>query len=490
MKSSVEALEGNKVKLSVEVEPEEFATELNLAFKKVQAQVKLPGFRKGKVPRQVIEARLGKDYTHDTALDAALPKYYYRAMLDCDVDAISKPQVKVTSTPEAESVTFEAVVEVRPEIPLEGYDSLKIEVPSLEPTPEELNQLLEQFGTLETVSRPAAENDHIKLDLRATYNGEVFSPFDASDYTYKLGSGATGLPDLDKTLTGSQAGQIFELNAPHPEDEAVSTTRYVRVKVLVKEILENKLPELTDEFAQQVSEFDTAAELRQDFSDKLKERRIQQAGFEFQRKLEEALLELVDVEVPDALIQQMSRNALSQLANRLQEMNINLAQYLEITRQSQGDLMEDIRITGERRAKVDLALRAVVRQENLAMADEAVEKEFQTMLGLTTSENDLDAGNLDESNPDSGNPDSGNPTSTNPASSNQASTATASSNTLAGLEADEKREQLKMIRTEFLNRDAFRLIGKQTQIVDTEGNEIGYEELFGNEESQEADLPA
>lgn len=444
MKSTVENLEGNKVKLSVEVDSAEFADDLDIMFKQLARELKLPGFRKGKAPRSVIEARLGKEYTRRRTLEESLPKYCSQAIVEHQVDAIAAPEVDIKSEIEDDSVAFDMVVEVRPEVSVAGYGSLRVEVPDPAPTEEEIAAELDRFrahfGTLEQVARPAIEKDRVTVDLRATYNGETFEPFEASDYVYEVGSGTTGFEDFDKNLMGSQAGQIFDLNVPHPEAEGA----FIRIKTLVKDVQENKLPALTDEFAAESSEFDTAEELRADFTEKLAASKREQVARLFGQNIEDALVQLVDEPLPDALIGQATQEAVRRFLLQMQSIGLDLERYLKATGQTQEAFAESMKTQGEQQAKLDVALRAVAAAEEIAVSDEELHEMFDK-----AAEAAAEGGKDSE----------------------------------AAGEAEAARERppvehLSGLRTEMMKREAFLLVSRQAEIVDAEGNSIAYEDLF------------
>lgn len=448
MKSTVENLEGNKVRLSVEVDSAEFAGDLDIMFKQLAKELKLPGFRKGKAPRSVIEARLGKEYTRRRTLEEALPRYCSQAILENQVDAIGVPEVDIKSEIEDDSVAFDMVVEVRPEVQVAGYGSLRVEVPNPVPTEGEIAVELDRFrghfGTLEQVARPAIEKDRVTVDLRATYNGETFEPFEASDYVYEVGSGTTGFEDFDENLMGSQAGQIFDLNVPHPEVEGA----FIRIKTLVKDVQENKLPPLTDEFASESSEFDTAEELRADFTEKLAASKREQVARLFGQNIEDALVQLVDEPLPDALIGQATQEAVRRFMLQMQSIGLDLERYLEVTGQTQEAFAESMKTQGEKQAKLDVALRAVAAAEEISVSDE----ELYEML-------------------------------------DKAAEAAAESGKDSEAEGETERERppvehLSGLRTEMMKREAFLLVSKQAEIVDADGHQIAYEDLFpeGNDD--------
>lgn len=441
----------------MELEPEEFEADLSVMFDKLAREVKLPGFRKGKAPRRVLENRLGRDYTRTRAIEEALPKYYSEAVRSNRIDVIAEPKVELTSEVSAEVMTFEAVVEVRPEVQVAGYGSLRVEVPNPDPTEqelmEEINRFREHFGTLEVVNRPAQEKDRVSLNLNATYNGEPFPPFESDDYTHVVGSNSTGFEDFDKHLTGSQTGHIFEFNTPHPQEEGA----LVRVKALVKEVQQNNLPELTDEFVEESSEFDSVDELKDEFSQQLTQAKRQHSARAFTQQAEDSLNLLVDEQLPEALISNMTQQAARNLLMSLQSVGMDLPKYLEATNQSAESFSETMRIQGEKMAKLDVALRAVAKAEGLEVSDDEVYEMYNSVLEQQKAQQQAasggGAGNVTDSENDS------------------------------ATDADKPpMENLEGLRVELLKRNALEWICRNAEIVDETGKALEYEQLFPESE--------
>ena len=375
MKTTVEPLEGNKVKLSVEVDEDEFETAINAAFKKIAREVRIPGFRPGKAPRRILEARLGKDVARGQALQDSLPEYYAQAVREHDVDAIAAPDIDITDGEEDGKVAFDAVVEIRPTVSVGGYDSLRVTIPSPIPSNEELDEQLQrlrsQFGELETVDRPIVSDDYATIDIAGSQDGEPLEGLTADDYLYQVGSGAL-VAELDEQLAGTKPGDIVEFDAPHPSDEEASPLHF---RVLVKEVKERRLPDLDDEFAGEASEFDTLDELKADLENRLRQVKQMRAQMALREKVGEALADLVVDDIPDALVNSEMQERLNDLALRLQAQGLSLEQWLAGTGRSQEDLIGELRDTATTSAKVDLALRAVAEAEQIEATDEDLDQE-------------------------------------------------------------------------------------------------------------------
>ena len=385
----MEALEGNRVKVSVDIEAEEFEEKLDEAFRKLARQVRLPGFRPGKAPRKVLEARLGPQAARGEALNDAVPEYYAQAVVDHDVDVIAPPDIDITSGTEEGPVSFDAVVEVRPLITITGYDQLKAEVPSPEPTDEEISQqvdqLRKQFGELAPISRPAIDGDHVTMDIYGSYNGEEVEGLTVDGYAYEVGQGAV-VPEIDEQLRGSKTGDILEFNAEHPDPDEDGLLRF---RILVKDVQETVLPDFDDEFAQEASEFDTVDELRDDICENIARMKRANTLASLSSQVGEQLAELVTVDIPEALVDAEVQHRLRTLQMRLGSQGIEMDAYLEAIGQTPEDLVETMREPALQEAKADLALRAVAAAESIVATDEDVDLELATLaaqVGQTVEE--------------------------------------------------------------------------------------------------------
>lgn len=379
MKTSVETLEGNKVRLSVEVDEGEFEAALDSAFKRIAHEVKIPGFRPGRAPRKLLEARLGPGVAREEALREALPGYYADAVREHDVDVIAAPEIDVTDGEESGPVSFDAVVEVRPQITVSGYRGLEVEIPSPVPTEEQIDQRIErlrqQFGELETVGRPARDGDHVSVDIAGSLDGEPVDGLTADDYLYPLGSGGI-VPEMDLQLAGAKVGDIFEFDADHPDPDE---DRSLHFRVLVKEVKEKVLPEVDDEWAHEASEFETVHELRSDLTTQLRVALASQSAMAAQNNTAEALVALVDLEVPEALVKSEMQQQLQSLAMRLQAQGMDLDQYSAITGQEPEAMLDELREGATQSVKVDLALRSIADSEGIEVTEADLDAECERL---------------------------------------------------------------------------------------------------------------
>lgn len=379
MKTSVEPLEGNKVKVSVEVDETEFEREIDAAFRRIAHEVRIPGFRPGKAPRRILEARLGLDVGRDEALRHAIPDYYADAVREHDVDVIAQPEIDITSGEEGPGpVAFDAVVEIRPVVKVGGYDTLRVTIPGPEPTDADLDaqidRLRSQYAELEVVSRPAADGDQVTIDIKGTQGGEPVPGLTADDYLYPVGSGGV-VPELDDNLRGAKAGDILKFSAEHPDPEQDA----VEFQILVKEVKEPVLPTADDEWAAEASEFSTLDELRADLRRRASMIRKVQAQMALREKATEALGALVTDDLPEALIDSETQARLENLAMRLQAQGLDLETYLSGSGQSPEELLAELREQATSAVRVDLALRAVADAEDVSVSDEEVDAEIAEM---------------------------------------------------------------------------------------------------------------
>jgi trigger factor len=379
MRATTEPLEGNLVRLSVEIDEPEFDRALVGVVKTLASQVRVPGFRPGKVPRKVLEARMGgAGALRAEALREALPDFYARAVVDSEIDPIASPEIDITAGEESGAVSFDAVVQVRPVVSIPGYDGLQVTLPGLGVSDEDIdgqvNRLRENDAELESVGRPAADGDLVTIDLHGNDAGDA-EVVGIDDYLYEVGSG-TVTPELDVELRGAKTGDIlaFTARAPGNEEEIIS------FRVLVKDVKVKKLPEPTDEWAAESSEFATVAELRADISERMARIKLVQSQMALREKTVEAVAGLVDDgDVPDVLVDAEVNERLHDLQHRLEAQKLGLGEYLQATGRTPDDLLAAVRVDAQRAVKADLALRALADAQELTVTDEELDDEIATM---------------------------------------------------------------------------------------------------------------
>lgn len=306
MKTAVEKLNPTLAKIEVEVPFAEFKPYLDRTYKNLSGQISVPGFRKGKLPKQLIEQRAGFDYIVEASLNDALNDYYAQALGENELSPLAQPELDVQSQPSTENreadVKLTITVTVRPEIELPNYEGLEVEVDEVEVTAEDevqaLDALRERFGTLKTVERPAADKDFVTIDIAAEIDGEQVDA--ANDLSYQIGSG-TMLDGIDEALTGLSAGEdaTFETKLSGGEHAGEQAT----IKVKLSAVKERELPEADDEFAQLASEFDTIDELKEDIKKQVAEAKVAEQGTQARDKVLAKLVELVEIPVPEKVIE-------------------------------------------------------------------------------------------------------------------------------------------------------------------------------------------
>lgn len=379
MKSTIEPLEGNKVKLSVSFDEAELEPAIDKAWKQIAKEVRIPGFRAGKVPRKVLEQRIEKEYARSEALRDAIPEFYLKAIREHSVDVIDQPEIDITDGEESGDVHFDATVEIRPEITITGYQDLTITIPSPEPSDDDIadqvDRLRGSYAELVEVERPAASDDHLVIDITGSRDGEEIDGLVAEDYSYQLGSGAI-IAELDEQLRGLKAGDTAGFDAPHPDPSDEEPVHY---EVVLKEVKERVLPDLTDEWVAEATEFETVDAFRDDIIERLTKVKKAQASMAVQSKIGDALAELVTDEIPDALASGEMRSRLEDMVRRLAAQGITLEQYLQITGTDAQAFTDDLRETAAQAVKVDLALRAISVAEGLSPSDEDVDAEIEHM---------------------------------------------------------------------------------------------------------------
>jgi len=387
MRASAEPVEGNRVKLSIELDPVEVDRAVEATVRRLSRQVRVPGFRPGKVPRRVIETRLGGPRAlREEAVSDLLPEVYAQAVTETAIDPISAPEVDVRGLEEGGGpLTVDAVVEVRPRVSVAGYQGLEVSLPSLnvsdEEVEEQLTRLRRQHGELQSVERPAADGDFVTVDLHASRPGA--DDLDVTDYVYELGS-ASALPELDEHLRGAKPGEVLAYEVTAAEGEGT-----MAVRVLVKEVQENVLPEATDEWAAEVSEHETLEELRADLRQRLaRMKRARALALRRERALE-ALVALVPDEPPEVLVEQEIDERLGDLAHQLQHQGLTLDQLLEASGRDEGSLRDEVRDEARRAVLADLALRSLAEAEGIEVDEEELAEavaEAAAQLGLAPAE--------------------------------------------------------------------------------------------------------
>lgn len=381
MQTSVEELDRHKVRLTVEVPPEEARPVLDLAYRHVGESIRVPGFRKGKVPRRVIDAQVGRAAVMQEFLEHALRGFYLGALREHELAPISDPDFDDVDVGdiEGQGFRFTATVEVRPRLSFEAsdYRGLRLERPAGEVTEAELDQqmdrLRERFAELEPVGRPAQKGDFVVADLRSYVHDQEVPEASGQGILYEVGS-ERFVPELDRELEGARRGDILKLNARLPESYGDRAGQEVSVQVLVKEVKAKKLPALDDEFASTASEFDSLEELREDVRTRLAQVKRAAADAALRDRALQALIKKVDVDLPERLVDEETESRVRAARERAERQGLDLAKVLEASQVDELEFRSDARAHAVRAIKADLALEAVARAEDLRVSNEELDR--------------------------------------------------------------------------------------------------------------------
>ncbi|MEI7858420.1 MAG: trigger factor [Acidimicrobiales bacterium] len=382
MRATAAPEEGNKVRLTVEIDETEMNEALDDVMQRLSREIRVPGFRPGKVPRKVLETRMGgAAVLRGEAIRDALPEFYSRAVMETEVDPIDQPDIDITSGEESGPLSFEAVVMVRPVVAIPGYGGLVVTMPSLEVPAEEITAQIDRLratsGELVEVARPIQTGDQVTIDIRGTRpdadaDGDD-SDLTADDFLYEVGTDGV-VPGMDDQLMGVKAGATLTFDS---EIEALEQT--VSFTVTVKDVKELSLPDADDAWAAEASEFDTFEALQADIAERLRQRRIVEAQMALQQKTVEALVELVTEEIPEQLVLEELRERIHDLNHRLEGQGMSLGQFLGVTGRSEEEFLAELRAGALQSVKADLALRALVEAEAIEISDEELDEELTAM---------------------------------------------------------------------------------------------------------------
>jgi trigger factor len=379
MEATVEPLENNRVKLHIAVPETEFESAIDAAYRKIAREVRLPGFRPGKAPRKVLEARVGAEAGRQQALRDALPDYYVDAVTEHDVDVIAPPEFTITSGEEDGPVEFDAVVEIRPQVTIMGYDELRVTLP-FKPVDDtmvdaEVNRVRDQFASLADSERPLALEDFATIDVTTTIDGEEVDGLSVQDYSYPVGSGMV-VPELDENLRGVKTGEILEFDAVLPEQYGEQAGQTAHFRVFVKNTQEKNVPDLTDEWVDDNTEYDDVTAMREDVRRRVDLLTRAQANMQKRDAVLTEVAQLVPVPPPETLVDEELRNRLGDMQQRLQQQGLGLDQYVAATGQDPDTFISGIREQAAQAVLADLALRAVVAQEEIQVSDAELDEEI------------------------------------------------------------------------------------------------------------------
>ena len=385
MSVQVENLEKSMAKLTIEVSAEQFEAAMQKAYIKNKGRIQLPGFRKGKAPRAMIEKMYGAGIFYEDAANEIIPEAYEEAAKESGLVITSQPEIDVTQIEKGKSFIFTATVAVKPEVTLGEYKGLEYEAQPVEVTDEEVEEELkkvqnQQARTVTVEDRPVADGDIVTIDYEGFVDGTAFAGGKGTDYDLTIGSHSF-IDTFEEQLVGKNAGEETEVNVTFPEQyhEASLAGKPATFKVTVKAIKAKELPELDDEFASEVSDFETLDEYKSDLKTKALERKEKEAKTAKQNALVDKAVENASMEIADAMITSQARNMANDFAQRLQMQGMTVDQYLQYTGLTREALVDQMKPQAETRIKNRLVLEAIAKAENIEVSDEEVEAEMQKM---------------------------------------------------------------------------------------------------------------
>lgn len=385
MSSQLEKLENNQVKLTMEVSAERFEEGMKYAYNKNKNHISIPGFRKGKAPRTFVEKTYGPELFYEDAINYVIPDAYEAALKEHNLDVVSRPEFDVEKVEKGQNLILTALVTVKPEVVLGQYK--EIETPKMdvevkeEEIEEELKQAQDKNARIITVTdRPIKDGDEVIIDYEGFIDGEAFDGGKGTDYSLKIGS-HTFIDTFEEQLIGANLGDDLELNVNFPEEyqQKDLAGKPALFKVEVKEIKEKELPPLDDEFAKDVSEFDTLDEYKQDIKAKLLEQKEKAAKLEKERTVLEKIIENAEINVPEVMITNQIEQMVQDFSMRMKYQGLPIEQYLQFTGQTMDRLKENFRPDAEFQIKARLVLEQIAEVENIEVTDEELDEEFNRM---------------------------------------------------------------------------------------------------------------
>ena len=385
MSVKVETLEKNMAKLTVEVAAEEFEKALQAAFNKQKSKISVPGFRKGKVPRQMVEKMFGPEYFYEDAANMLIPAEYEKAADECGLELVSRPVIDIVQIEKGKAFIFTAEVAVKPEVTLGAYKGIEVAKAEVEVTEEEVALELEKereknARTISVEDRAVENGDMIMLDFEGFVDGVAFEGGKGENYPLTIGSGAF-IPGFEEQLVGKSIGEDVEVNVTFPENYQAENLagKAATFKCKVNEIKVKELPELDDEFAEDVSKFDTLAEYKEDIKAKLAETKAAAAKRAKEDAVIEKIIEGAQMDIPEAMIDTQARQLVDEFAQRIQSQGLSFEQYLQFTGMNLDTALEQMKPNAVKRIQSRLVLEAVVKAEGIEVSEDDVKAEIAKM---------------------------------------------------------------------------------------------------------------
>ena len=385
MSVTVEKLEKNMAKLTIEVSADELEKAIQAAYLKQKNRINIPGFRKGKAPRAMIEKMYGAGIFYEDAANALIPNAYSEALAECEETIVSQPSIDVVQLEKGKPFIFTAEVALKPEVTLGEYKGLEVPKSELEVTEEEVAGELRKeqesnSRTIDVDDRAVADGDKVTLDFEGFVDGEAFDGGKGTDYPLTIGSGAF-IPGFEEQLVGVEIGKETEVNVTFPENYQAENLagKPAVFKCTVKKIEVKELPELDDDFAKDVSEFDTLEEYKADIKKNLEEKKADAAKRAKEDAAVDAAIEKASMEIPDAMIDTQVSNMIEDFARRIQSQGLTMEQYLQFTGMTPAALQEQMKPQALKRIQSRLVLEKIAEVENIQISDEKLDEEIAQM---------------------------------------------------------------------------------------------------------------
>ena len=385
MSLQVEKLEHNMAKLTVEVAAEDVEKALQAAYLKQRKQINIPGFRKGKVPRQMIEKMYGPEVFYDEAANNMIPDAYAKAYDESELDIVSQPKIEVVQMEKGKPFIFTAEVATKPEVTLGDYKGLKVDKVSTRVTQKEVDEEIEKerernARTIEVTDRAVQDKDEVTLDFEGFVDGVAFEGGKGEDYPLTIGSGSF-IPGFEEQLIGAEIDKEVEVNVTFPKEyhSEELAGKDATFKCTVHTIKAKELPELDDEFASEVSECETMDAYRAEVKKNIKERKERTGREKKENQAVDQAIENAQMDIPEAMIEFQVRQMADDFARRIQQQGLTVEQYFQFTGMTAEKMMEEMRPQAEKSIKTRLVLEAIVKAENIEVSDERVEEELTKM---------------------------------------------------------------------------------------------------------------
>lgn len=385
MSLQVEKLEHNMAKLTIEVPAEELEKALETAYQKNKNKISVPGFRKGKVPRNMIEKMYGPAIFYEDAANELIPDAYEKALDECEEEIVSAPKIDVTQIEKGKDFIFTAEVAVKPEVTLGKYKGIKVDEADLAVTEEEINAQIEKerensARTISVEDRPVKDGDITTLDFEGFVDGVAFEGGKGTDYPLTIGSGSF-IPGFEEQLIGAELNKEVEVNVTFPEDYHAKDLagKPATFKCKIKDIKEKELPELDDEFASEVSAFDTMAEYKEDVKKSLEMKKADAAKIAKEEAVIDAVIEDAKMDIPDAMVETEQRQIIEEFSQRMRMQGLTMEQYMQFTGMTPQALMDQTKPQALKRIQSRLVLEAVAKAEDLKASEEDYAAEIKDM---------------------------------------------------------------------------------------------------------------